>query len=209
MQRAVVLAALAFAPAAPPPSPVEVAVPTISVDDPRSLGTVITPGVLPKFGGLQIFWRINIGLPPRSTVKRIRMFGYAPAILQMTNNHCFQIGMASNGSQLTSSEIIGIPCPPERQINNAWPVPKPHPRMRYIGRSWDLDAWTNRATGETVLFQAGHEDRGPVLKTTMRVLAIGALGAPDAPVTEVTLAGYIGRQLTLATVMLNLPEPSG
>jgi hypothetical protein len=204
MRSALALAALAVAPAVAPLS----TSPTITVDDPRSLSTVITPAVLPRFGGLQIFWRINIGLPPRSTVKRIRMSGYAPVILQMADNHCFQIGMGSNGSKLTSSEIIPIPCPPERDINSPRPAPKPHPTMRYIGRSWDLDAWTDKATGETLLFQGGHEDRGPVLKTSMRVLAIGALALPDAPVTELTLAGYVGRQLTLATVVLNLPEPS-
>jgi hypothetical protein len=39
----------------------------------------------------------------------------------------------------------------------------------------------------------------------MDVLGVGAMASPDAPMTEVTLVGYLGRQLTLATVMLYYP----
>jgi hypothetical protein len=77
--------------------------------------------------------------------------------------------------------------------------------MRYVCRAWDLSAWTDSGTGKTMLFLDPNPQRPPLLTTSMRVLAVGGMGSPDTPATEVTVVGYIGPQLTLATVMLHYP----
>lgn len=202
-----IVAALALpATAQPPQRPVDE--PKIRIVDRTTLDGIIRPGTLPKFGSLQIFWRIDVDVPPHAAVKSFWMPGYAPVVLQVTDGRCFQVDMDSGGSRLKSAGIVRVSCPPEQKIESPWPTPVPRPGMRYVGRAWDLDAWTEKRTGMTFLFQAEHQNRPPVAATSMRVLAIGALGLPDAPVTEVTLAGYIGRQLTLATISLYVPEVS-
>ena len=56
-----------------------------------------------------------------------------------------------------------------------------------------------------MLIPEREHDAHPVLTTSMRVIAVGALGSPDAPITEVSLVGYVHDQLVAATVMLILP----
>lgn len=183
-------------------------VPVLRTPDPRSLDKVISFGPPdPKLGKTrgEIFWRIDVDLPRHTSIKRVQIPGYAPVILELNDGRCFQIDMESGGSKLTSDRIGKVDCPPEQKEESPWTAPILRPGMTYVGRGWDLDAWTDRKSGITSIFQAKHQDAPPMLTTNMRVLALGGLGGPDFPATEVTLVGYVGRQLTLATVMLYYP----
>ena len=77
------------------------------------------------------------------------------------------------------------------------------PSMRYVGRAWDLSAWTDPKTQKAILFLDREPQRPPLVTTDMRILAVGGIGCPDCPSTEVKLVGCLGRRLTLATVMLH------
>lgn len=57
-------------------------------------------------------------------------------------------------------------------------------------------------SGETLLIPEHGHNANPVLTTSMRVIAVGGMGSPDTPMTEVTLIGYVHGQLVASTVML-------
>ena len=67
-----------------------------------------------------------------------------------------------------------------------------------------MSAWEDKH-GRTMLFLDREPQRPALLTTSMKVIAVGALGSPDTPATETTLVGYLGRQLTAVTVMLYYP----
>jgi hypothetical protein len=182
--------------------------PVIRIADPNSLKRAIQfapPN--PKLHGLpggEIYWRVNIDLPPHTAVERIGMRGYDPVYLQLTDGGCFKIDLQSYIRRLTKLQIDQIDC--RAFDSNAEPSPTPTQHgLRFVGRAWDLCAWEDLRSRKTILVPSGHADAAPLLTTSMHTLGVGAMGAPDAPMTEVTLAGYVGRQLTLATVMLYYP----
>jgi hypothetical protein len=180
--------------------------PVARIADPISLEPVIhfrspDPPLRGTRGG-EIWWRANVDLPRHASLDGVKVLGYDPVFLNFKDGRCFKIQLDGNFKTLTKAQVSQAECPPERTVDSPWPVPRPRPGVGYIGRSWDLDAWFDKRTGKTALTRANHQDRPPVLTADMRVIGFGAMGAPDAPMTEVTLVGYVGRQLTLATVML-------
>lgn len=184
-----------------------VADPVVRIDDIKPLQRMIHFGRPdPALKGLpagEILWRINVDLPSRVSLGRVEMLGYAPINLHFTDGRCFELGMDSGGRVLRAAPLAKhcVSQAPARSL----PEPLPRPGMRYVGRAWDLSAWTDKASGKTMLFRDREPQREPVLTTSIKVLGVGGIASPDTPMTEVSLVGYVGRQLTVATVMLYLP----
>lgn len=189
--------------AAGPPA----AEPTLTIVDPTSLSNVISfappPPQLARFGPSKVLWRVDVGLPVHAAVRRIRMTGYAPIVLELDDGRCFGVGFNGASDRLVKASIARTACEPEGPAK-APPAP-PRPRLVAIGKAWNLDAWRDPRSGRTTLVPDHGPDAQPVLTTSMRVVAVGGLGAPDAPMTEVSLAGYIHGRLVLTTAMLTLP----
>lgn len=185
-----------------------VATPSVRIADPRSLKSAIQfapPN--PKLHGLpggEIYWRVNIDLPSNAAVERIGMRGYDPVFLQLKDSRCFKIDLQSYIRRVTKAQIDQIDC--HAFDNNVEPSPTPTRKgLRFIGTAWDLYAWKDPRSRKTIVVPTGQPNADPLLTTNMDVLGVGAMASPDAPMTEVTLVGYLGRQLTLATVMLYYP----
>jgi len=190
--------------------PVEPA-PTVSIADPRTLSGVIAlappPPSLSKYGHSQILWRADVHLPEGVSITRADMAGYAPIFLTSRSGRCFKLDFHGAGQTLTRVDLLPSACWPGRPAGASPPPPAPSPPkagLVFKGRAWDLMAWTDDRTGETMLIPARGHDVQPVLTTSMRVIAVGGLGSPDTPMTEVSLVGYVQDQLVVATVMLIL-----
>lgn len=205
MRRAFFLAAVALVPPAGASTKHTETTAVLSIADRKTLNAVIQFGPPdPKLGGWQtgeIYWRINVDLR-RAALDRVELLGYAPVNLRLKDGRCFKIDMDSGGSELRSAHV-SEGCSSQAPLSPP-PQPLARPGMHYVGQAWDLSAWSD-ARGRTMLFLDREPRRAPLLTTTMRVLAVGGMGCPDCPATEVTLAGYVGNQLTLATVMLHYP----
>ena len=192
---------LAAAPASPKPA----AAPTVRIGDTASLSDLIRfgPPVLPgaRTAG-EIYWRVDVDLPRGASVRRMSLPGYAPVFLALRDGRCFKVELNSSGNSVEPA-IAPTDCRPLPAAATA-PAP-PRSGLSYVGNAWDIGAWRDKASGRTLLI--GQRDAGHriLLTTKMRVLAVGGIGAPDAPMTEVSLVGYFGRQLTIATVMLYVP----
>jgi len=202
MTRGVVLvAALLVGAASPSPKAGE---PIVRIGNAKSLVSVIRFGPgdprLAPLGPGEILWRINVDAPRNAPFDRAELFGYAPVNLHFRNGRCFQVQMDNGGKELRSAPV-NEDCTSQAPYR---PLPEPlrRPGMTYVGKTWDLSAWKDEASGKTMLYLDRDPERPPLLTTSMRVLGVGGIGSPDTPMTEVTLVGYVGKQLTLATVML-------
>jgi hypothetical protein len=153
-----------------------------------------------KLGG-EIWWRADVDLPAGTKVSRVSVLGYAPVVLRLSDGRCFKIEFPGRQPNMDEATMNEVGC--EVMQPSDAPQSRPsRPGLRYLGKTWDLEAWSNPRTGKTMLFLNREPTRPPLLTTSMRVLGFGGLGSPDTPATEITLVGYVGRQLTLATVML-------
>jgi hypothetical protein len=208
VKSALVVGLIALSAAAGPSPTGRASEPTIRVVDRASLDQLIQPGSLPRFGSVKGIWRIDVDLPRNLAVRHFSIEGYDPVVLHLADGRCFKVQMDSGGEHLTSARIDRTECAPDERRVDPWPPARPRAGMRHLGRARDLDLWFDRRTGSTFFVQAVHQDRPPVMSTSMRIAAAGALGSVDVPMTELTLVGYVGRQLTIATVMLYLPEVS-
>jgi hypothetical protein len=192
---------LAAAPANARPT----AAPTVRIGDTASLAALIQfgPPVLPgaRRAG-EVYWRVDVDLPRGASVRRISLPGYAPVFLALRDGRCFRVELNSSGNSV-EPRIAPGDCPPAPGA--AAPPATPLPGLSYVGTAWDIGAWRDKASGKTVLIGRRDAGRRILLTTKMRVLAVGGIGTPDAPMTEVSLVGYVGRQLTIATVILYLP----
>jgi hypothetical protein len=182
--------------------------PVVRISDPKSLATVVRFGPPnPNLHGLpggEIYWRINIDLPSHTPVEKVGMRGYDPVFLQLKDGRCFKIDLQSYIRRITKAQIDQIDC--KAFDSNVEPSPTPTQKgLRFIGSAWDLYAWEDLRNRKTIFVPTGQPNGAPLLTTNMDVLGVGAMASPDAPMTEVTLVGYVGRQLTLATVMLYYP----
>jgi hypothetical protein len=181
--------------------------PHVRLGDVASLSSVISFGAPDPFlhfdKGGELWWRVDVDLQPKTALKNVRVFGYAPVDLQLNDGRCFQVGFEGKQPQMDEVSLRPTDCREAGPIR-APASPPPQPGAQFLGKSWDLDAWEEH-NGKTVLVQSRNGHARTVLTTSMKVLAFGALGSPDTPMTEVTLAGYVGKQLTLATVMLFIP----
>ena len=181
-------------------------VPAVRPVDPKSLGDFVTfaqPD--PRLQGLpggELFWAIDVDLPAKAVVDRVDINGYAPVDLHLKDGRCFRIEMESGGSRLTSTAINPVCSPSEAAPPLA--ALEQRPGMRLVGRTWGMSAWEDKH-GRTMLFLDREPQRPALLTTSIKVIAVGALGSPDTPATETTLVGYLGRQLTAVTVMLYYP----
>jgi hypothetical protein len=206
MKTSLIGAAIAFFASASALSRSTESVPSAKIDDPNTLATIIQFGPPDqKLHGLRagdIWWRAGVDLPANISIDHIQIVGYDPVILHLKDGRCFKIDLDGDIKKLTKAQVSKTDCAPEEHDLSPWPAPVPRPGMRYVGRGWNLDAWVDEQTSKSIVTLAGHSDQPPLLTTSMHVLAIGGLGAPDAPATEVTLVGYVGRQLSIATVML-------
>lgn len=182
--------------------------PTIRLSDPELLNSAITFGPPdPKLGakvGGEIWWRADVDLPPKVKVGRVFMHGYAPVFLELSDGRCFKVDFPGRQPKMDEA-IIGEASCEAAGPSDAPPSELSRPGLRYVGKSWDIDAWRDPATGKTSLFLTRDPKRPPLLTTGMRVVGFGGLGSPDTPMTEVTLVGYIGSQLTLVTMALYYP----
>jgi hypothetical protein len=180
--------------------------PVVRIADPQSLQSVITFGSLAGESRGTVYWKADIALPPRGSIDRAAIIGLSPAILRLKDGRCFKVETATDPNaryHLSSVRSLAMDCPPERHIDTSSAVP-PHAGMRYVGRAFDIDAWTDPHTGITSLNQVGKQGHAPLLTTGMRIVALGGLGSPDAGATEIRLLGYVGRQLTLAEIDLGV-----
>ena len=181
--------------------------PTASIADAQSLSQIISfaplEPVLKNFGPSKILWRVNLALPGHLALKRAHMMGYVP-MLEMNDGRCF--GMDFNGAsdKLIKVSLSQAPCLPHEQIKAAPPAP-PKAGLTYIGKAWNLNAWRDSRSGQTMLVPDRGTNPRTILQTSMGVIAVGGMGAPDAPMTEVSLVGYVHNQLVVSTVMLILP----
>ena len=209
MRRLAFLTALLAAPlAAQPNKPT----PTVSIADPETLSDAILlappPQSLAAYGRSKILWRADIHLPEGLLITRADMSGYAPIFLTSQSGRCFKLDFNGAGQALTKVDLLPDACWPGRPAGAPPPPPVPSPPragLVYAGRAWNLIAWTDPRTGETTLIPERKHDAHPVLTTSMRVIAVGGLGSPDAPMTQVSLVGYVRDQLVATTVMLILP----
>jgi hypothetical protein len=203
MWRALLAVAVLTSPAVAKPSLLKA--PVARIADPASLKDIIHFGepdpALPMNRSGEVWWRADVDLPPGVSLRGVEVMGYDPIFLRLSDGRCFKIELDGNVNKLTRAAVAQSECQPERKIDSPWPAALPRSGMHYVGRAWDLDAWTDPRTGKTIVVEAKHQD-APLLTADMRVIAVGAMGAPDAPMTEVTFVGYIGRQLTIATAML-------
>jgi hypothetical protein len=189
-------------------APSNITDPTVRIGDPKSLENVVHFGPpdprLKSSKAGEIFWRVDVDLPPNVRVERIAMRGYAAANLHLTDGRCFQVAFIGRQPEMDEVTIAPDDCGADQRVASPDSRP-PAAGWHHVGRAWDLDAWSSPNGSEAVLTRTHAPNLPPPLKADMRLLAVGGMGAPDAPLTEVTLAGVIGRQLTLATVMLFLP----
>src|SRR5690348_1317870 len=95
MWRIFVFAALVIlAAAAPaPPSP---AGPTLRIGDPKSLESIFKFGLLPVSAGVgkprgEVYWRIDIDVPPDDPVDRIDIPGLSWPTLHLRGGRCFEV----------------------------------------------------------------------------------------------------------------------
>jgi hypothetical protein len=184
--------------------------PTIRLVDPKSVAGVIAfaaadPKLQLKTAKAgEVWWRADVDLPRGASVKAIDMAGYAPVTLRLADGRCFEVGFEGRQPKMDQASIAEVDCAtnPPRAVEPSAP---PRSGLRFIGKTWNLGAWADPATGKSIVVRSDQPAAQPVLTTSMRVIAVGGLGSPDAPMTELTLAGYVGRQLTLVTVMLYLP----
>lgn len=186
--------------------------PTVSIADPETLSGVILlappPQSLGAYGRSKILWRADIHLPEGLSITRADMSGYAPIFLTSQSGRCFKLDFNGAGQVLTKVDLLPDVCWPGRPAGASPPLPAPSPPragLVYAGRAWNLIAWTDPRIGETTLIPEGEHHAHPVLTTNMRVIAAGGLGSPDAPMTQVSLVGYVRDQLVATTVMLILP----
>lgn len=202
------LAIMAFAISAPLFAQSSASEPTVSIADPASLSGIISfaspEPALKNFGSSKILWRVNVSLPDHLAAKRAYMRGYAPIIIELKDGRCFSVDFNGASDKLIKVSLAQAPCAPSGQFKAASPAP-PKPGLIYVGKAWNLDAWADARSGQTMLVPDRGADPRPVLTTSMRVIAVGGMGAPDAPMTEVSLVGYVHNQLVLSTVMLILP----
>ncbi len=209
MRRLALLTVLLAAPlTAQPAEPI----PTVSIADPETLSGVILlappPQSLSAYGRSKVLWRADIHLPKGLSIARADMTGYAPIFLTSRSGRCFKLDFNGASQALTKVDLLPDVCWPGRPAGASPPPPAPLPPragLVYAGRAWDLIAWTDTRTGGTTLISEREHDARPVLTTSMRVIAVGGLGSPDAPMTEVSLVGYVRGQLVATTVMLILP----
>lgn len=182
--------------------------PTLSIADPASLSRIISfappEPQLKNFGSSKILWRVNVSLPDHSALKQSYMMGYAPIVIELKDDRCFSVDFNGASDKLTKVSLSRTTCSRDDRAKTIPPAP-PKPWLRYIGKAWNLNAWTDTRSGKTMLIPDQGTDAQPVLTTSMHVIAVGGMGAPDAPMTEVSLVGYIDNQLVLSTVMLILP----
>jgi hypothetical protein len=186
--------------------------PTVSIADPGNLSGVISlaspPQSLSDYGHSKVLWRADIHLPKGLSITRADMAGYAPIFLTSRSGRCFKLDFNGAGQTLTKVDLLPSACWPGVPAGASPPPPAsspPRAGLVYKGRAWDLIAWTDTRTGETMLIPEREDSAQPVLTTSMRVLAVGGLGSPDTPMTEVSLVGYVHGQLVATTVMLILP----
>ncbi|MGZ2412648.1 uncharacterized protein DUF4440 [Sphingomonas sp. F9_3S_D5_B_2] len=183
--------------------------PTLRLIDPAALTSIMTfappePRLHMASGG-EIWWRADVDLPATMKLNQVIIAGYAPVTLKMADGTCFKVEFTGPQPKMDEAVVSKSECPAPPGRTAAAAGPPPRSGVRYMGKAWDLDIWNDPARSETLLTQVREGRSRTVLTTRMRVLAVGAMGSPDTPMTEVTLAGYVGRQLTLATVMLYIP----
>src|SRR5690242_18507071 len=182
--------------------------PTLSIADPSTLSRTISfaapEPALRNLGSSKVLWRVNVSLPDHSSLKRAYMMGYAPIVIELKDDRCFSVDFNGASDKLTKVSLSRTTCSQDDRTKTASPAPS-KPWLRYIGKAWNLNAWTDAQTGQTMLIPDQGANGRPVLTTSMHVIAVGGMGAPDAPMTEVSLVGYIDKQLVLSTVMLILP----
>jgi hypothetical protein len=184
--------------------------PTVTIGDPTTLSGLISfprPPASKGYGSSEILWRADIHLPKRLSIVRAYMTGYAPIFLAAKDGRCFKLDFNGAGQRLTKVDLLPAICRPTSSVDafRATAPPAPRAGLAFAGRAWNLIAWTDNRSGNTMFVQEGDRDARPVITTSIRLIAIGAMGSPDAPLTEMSLVGYVHGQLVASTVMLTLP----
>jgi hypothetical protein len=185
--------------------------PTVRIADPKSLDDVIRLDHFPASEGGKsrgdVYWRLNIDLPPHASIDRVELIGLMPPVLRLKDGRCFDIkfDMDPNAEfHLKDAAAERIDCPAARPDTTVDFPPLQRPGMTFIARAFDLDAYADRKTGETMLFEDRQKSPVPLLTTSMRVIGASGMGCPDCGATSVRLLGYVKRQLTLADVEMNI-----
>jgi hypothetical protein len=185
--------------------------PVVGIADPQSLNSMVTFGTLPPQAGGgtrgSVHWRLDIALPPHTLLDRADVHFSEPPVLHLSDGRCFRIAVDANWSarfHLKGVSTTQIDCPVPPSVDDPDRKPIDRAGMRYVGRAFDLDAYVDAKSGQTLLFQTGQQDSVPLLSTRIHVLALGAMGCPDCGATDLRLLGTIGGRLVLAEIGLNV-----
>ena len=185
--------------------------PSVRIADPKSLDGVIRLGSFPVSEGGKtrgaVYWRLDVDLPPQMVLAAVEVPYTRPPILRLRDGRCFDVEFqedAASKSHLKNARARAIDCPTPHKDTTGDLAPMQRAGLTFIGRAWDVDAYADRRTGTTVLFEDRQKSPEPLLTTSMRVLAVGGMGCPDCGATSVRLFGYVGHQLTIADVEMNI-----
>jgi len=157
-----------------------------------------------RFGSSRILWQLGIALPRGARLRDVIVPSWAPAILRLTDGRCFNINLDTSNEQLNEVTVTpGCPNgtqPPPAQI----PTP-PAPGLTYKGRTWLMDVWNDPSTGVTTIYSTSTGRSIPLLSARVPVLAVGGMGSPDTPQTELSLVCLMRHRLRMITFNLISP----
>jgi hypothetical protein len=185
--------------------------PSVRIGDPKSLDGIIKPGSFPlSHGGKsrgEVYWRLDVDLPRHTVLAGVEVPYIRSPILRFQDGRCFAIDFQMDPTSkwhVKNARVASIDCPAVHKDTTMDLPPMRRAGMTFIGRAWDLDAYADPRSGSTVLFEDRQKSPKPLLTTSMRVLALGGMGCPDCGALSLRLFGYVGNQLTIADVEMNI-----
>lgn len=208
MWRTVILASLALLTIAADAPAGEA--PTANLVDPHSLERVIRFGSLPpSVGGKArgaVVWRADITLPRGTHLDRAQVIYSKTPVLRLRNGRCFKIAIEYNDWNYhpkgVKAEAMSCPDWPSETI--AHDPPTKRRGLKFVTQAWDIDAYLDQHAHDIALFHTHRKTTEPLVRATMRLLALGVMACPDCGSTDIVMMGMIDHRLTVIGLEVNV-----